>query len=111
VTESTEKNASSKMAFVNGVPAAKGPEPKAVSTVAIVAIKKTDNPAPVTPKRTAAHITNGSTAKAKTCSLTGMRPKSPKIRKHAAASRTKRMASSMRDWSRIRNNLGHVKAP
>lgn len=39
-------------------------------TVAIVATKRVESAAPLTPKRMAAHITNGSTAKANTCSLT-----------------------------------------
>ena len=50
---------------------ARGPEPNAVSTVAIVAIKRTDKPAPITPKRIAAHITNGSTAKPARAALPG----------------------------------------
>ena len=95
VTESTMKNASSRTAFVNGVLVAKGPEPNAVSTVAIVAIKRIDNAAPLTPKRMAAHITNGSTVYARTCSLTGTRLGSPKIRKHAAVTASQRAASSV----------------
>ena len=70
-TASTAKSTSSNTALMNDVLAANGPDPRAVASVAMVAIRSTDSALPATPKLMAAQVTNGSTANARMCSRTG----------------------------------------
>ena len=109
VTETTPKNTSNRTAFISGVLVAKGPEPNAVSIVAINAIKRVAKPAPLTPKRIAAPITNGRTANAKMCNRIGIRGRSPKMMKHTTVSRNKPATNSgIRNQERILSKSGNV---
>src|SRR5207247_11053052 len=100
-TESTPKNTSNRTAFTNVVLLANGPDPKAVSMVAIAATIRIDNAVTPTPKRMAAHIMKGSTENAMTCSLTGIKGRSLKMTKQVAARSNRRTESSaMRSRSR-----------
>ena len=108
--ESSAKNTSSRTALVNGEFCAKGPNANAVLTVAMVATRSVDSVAPLTPKRMAAHMTNGSTAKDRKRRLGWIVVRLPKMSKDASESSNRSTPSSaMRAHGRILRRSGKVK--
>jgi hypothetical protein len=109
-TESTAKKISSSTALMKAVFCVNGPYPRPVSTVAMAATRRVASEAPLIPKRMAAQITNGSTAKAITCSFTDTRALSVKMATDVSVRRSSReisSASRLQRW--IFNRLTNVK--
>ncbi len=82
----------------------------AVNQVAIVPMISTERAAPPVPNAMAAHMTNGRTAKARTCVRTGKIGRSPNTKRHAAVRSDISTASSISrlgDW--VRKSAGNVK--